>query len=192
MIVYHMSETLREGDYLTPDYDKKLTLVIPFLQGLERSEDCFCGMLLFGKFMYEVMSRSNLRYWANYAKYATEAVFEFVREREFPQCASRMRSNYFYDSMEHSRKLYEYDYGSCPEDGEAVQLFEIELEDDSPACCDMNIYDEAYEAIKQREDVQGAIEAARRYFSGDRTAEPTIEIMSDKPARAVRTIDNWK
>lgn len=191
MIVYHMSETLREGDFLTPDYEKLMALTAPFIQGLERGEDCFAGMLLFGKFMYEVMTRSKLRYWANYAKYATEAVFEYVRRGEFPEAYSRMASNYFYDTPEYSKKLYEYDYGSCPEDGEAVRLFEIELEDEAPQLRDMNLYDEAYDAM-HREDVQTAMDAARRYFAGEHTENPTWEILSDKPAKAVRTVENWK
>lgn len=191
MIVYHMSETLKKGDFLTPDYDKKMTLTIPFIQGLERGEECFCGMLLFGKFMYEVMTRSGHRYWANYAKYATEAVFEYVRRREFPEAYSRMASNYFYDTLAYSKKLYEYDYGSCPEDGEDVQLFEVELEDEAPQIRDMNLYDEAYDAM-HREDVQAAINAARRYFAGEHTENPVWEITSDKPAKAVRVIENWK
>ena len=191
MIVYHMSETLKEGDFLTPDYEKLMTLTVPFIQGLERGEECFCGMLLFGKFMYEVMTRSRLRYWANYAKYATEAVFEYVRRKEFPEVYSRMASNYFYDTVEYSKKLYEYDYGSCPDNDEGVQLFEIELEDKNPQYRDMNLYDMAYDAM-HREDVQTAMAAARRYFAGEHTDDPTWEIMSDKPAKAVRIIENWK
>ena len=192
MIVYHMSETLKEGNSLTPDYEKLMALTVPFIQGLERGEECFAGMLLFGKFMYEVMTRSKLRYWANYAKYATEAVFEYVRRKEFPDAYGRLDSNYFYDTLEYSKKLFEYDYGSCPEDGEDVQLFEIELEDENPQYRDMNLYDIAYEAIQKREDLPAAMEAARRYVAGKCTENPTWEIMSDKPAKAVRIIENWK
>lgn len=88
MEVYHISQSLQLGDTLTPDYEKLYQLAEPFLQGLERGLDCFTAMVLQGKYLYAVMSRSGLRYWADYAKYATEAVFEFVRRREFPQSYS--------------------------------------------------------------------------------------------------------
>ena len=96
MEVYHISQSLQLGDTLTPDYEKLYQLAEPFLQGLERGLDCFTAMVLQGKYLYAVMSRSGLRYWADYAKYATEAVFEFVRRREFPQSYSRLGCAYFF------------------------------------------------------------------------------------------------
>ena len=45
MIVYHMSETLRLGDRLEPDHQRTEALCRPFIQALERSEDCFAAMV---------------------------------------------------------------------------------------------------------------------------------------------------
>ena len=83
MIVYHMSETLKLGDRLEPDHQRTEALSRPFIQALERSEDCFYAMMLTGKYMFAVLDKSGLREWADYAKWCTEAIFEYVRQREF-------------------------------------------------------------------------------------------------------------
>ena len=137
MEVYHISRSLQPGDWLTPDYEKLSQLAEPFLQGLERGSDCFTAMVLQGKYLYAVMSRSGLRYWADYAKYATEAVFEFVRRREFPQSYSRLGCAYFFDSEACCRNHFEMDYGEDPEEGAKVGLFQVELEDPAPQYRDM-------------------------------------------------------
>ena len=41
MKVYHMSDTLQLGMSLQRDYKKNMELTLPFVQALERSEDCF-------------------------------------------------------------------------------------------------------------------------------------------------------
>ena len=94
MILYHISQTLRIGDELVPGKQKLSELAEPFAQGLERSRDCFCAMLLSGKYMYAVMNRSGLREWADYAKWATEGLFEYVRRSAFPEAVSRLNCVY--------------------------------------------------------------------------------------------------
>lgn len=189
MKLYHMSRTLQLGDTLIPDYQKSMALVQPFIQALEQSTDCFYGMVLNGKYMYALLEKFKLREWSDYAKWATEAVFEFVRKTEFPNSYSRMSSNYFYDNLPNCKKLYEYDWGcESKEEQEKVHLFEVDVDDNAPQKRDMNIYDEAYEAMSGSQDVQVVFECARRYFGGDATAEPTWEILSDKIAKAVTDI----
>ena len=166
MEVYHISQSLQRGDTLTPDYEKLYQLAEPFLQGLERGLDCFTAMVLQGKYLYAVMSRSGLRYWADYAKYATEAVFEFVRRREFPQSYSRLGCAYFFDSEACCRNHFEMDYGEDPEEGAKVGLFQVELEDPAPQYRDMSVYDLAYEAMSQRQDVGGGIPPGTAVFPG--------------------------
>ena len=39
--------------------------------------------------------------------------------------------------------------------------------------------------------IQTAFACARRYFAGEQTAEPVWEIMSEKPARAVKDISDY-
>ena len=188
MKLYHISQTLRLGDELRPGNQRFSDLAEPFIHGLERGPDCFYAMLLNGKYLFAVMNRSGLREWADYAKWATEGLFEFVRRRSFPEAVSRLRCVYYYDDLEAGKRLYEEDWGEeSPEEQEKVRLYEIELEDPAPQRRDMSVYDEAYEAI-ERLDVDAAIAAAERYFRGEASAEPVWEILSDKPARAVKDL----
>lgn len=192
MKLYHISQTLKIGDTLKPDHDKKAELCLPFIQALECSEDCFYGMVLNGKYLYSLLGKYNLREWSDYAKWATEGAFEFVRRTEFPSSYSRMKSNYFYDDLPNCKKLYEYDWGcESEEEQQKVHLFEVDVDDAVPQRRDMNIYDEAYNAMSETQDVQLVLACARRYFAGEQTAEPVWETMSDKPARAVKDITDY-
>ena len=192
MKLFHMSQTLQLGDRLKPDYDKTTDLCQPFVQALERSEDCFYGMVLNGKYMCAVLRKFRLREWSNYAKWATEGAFEYVRQKEFPRSYSRLKSNYFYDDLPSCKKLYEYDWGGDSEEAqEKVHLFEVDVEDIAPQRRDMNIYDEAYNAMSDKQDVSLVLSCARRYFAGEHTADPVWEILSDKPAIAVKDISTY-
>lgn len=189
MIVYHMSETLRLGDRLEPDHQRTEALCRPFIQALERSEDCFAAMVLNGKYLFAVLDKSGLREWADYAKWATEAAFEFVRAREFPERVSRLHCCYYYDSLENAKKLFNYDWGWASDEEQAhVHLYEIRLEDAQPDRRDMCLYDSAYDAMAQRQDVDFVLTNARRYYAGERSAEPVWELLSAAPAQAVRDI----
>ena len=188
MTFYHMSQTLRLGDELRPGNQNFTDLAEPFVQGLEHGRDCFLAMLLNGKYLFAVMNRSGLREWADYAKWAAEGLFEFVRRRSFPEAVSRLNCVYYYDDLEASKWLYEEDWGEeDPEEQEKVRLYEIELEDPAPQRRDMSVYDEAYDAI-ERLDLDAAIAAAERYFRGEASENPVWEILSDKPARAVKDL----
>lgn len=189
MIVYHISETLREGDALENNHGRYDRFAEPFLQALEMGEQWLRIMLLQGKYLFEVVDRSPLREWADYAKWSVEAVFEYVRRREFPHCPSRLNGCFYYDSEEQCRRFYHQDWdGECPEIRANIHLLKIELGDPTPARFDMNIYDMAYKVMEQRQDPTAAMELARRYFSGEGTAEPAWEILSERPARAVQKL----
>ena len=189
MIVYHMSETLKLGDSLEPDHQRTEALCRPFIQALERSEDCFAAMVLNGKYLFAVLDKSGLREWADYAKWATEAAFEFVRAREFPERVSRLHCCYYYDSLENAKKLFNYDWGWASDEERAhVHLYEIKLEDAQPDRRDMCLYDSAYDAMAERQDVDFVLTNARRYYAGERSAEPVWELLSAAPAQAVRDI----
>lgn len=189
MIVYHMSQTLALGDLLEADHERCSALSEPFLQALQRSEDCFCGMVLNAKYMYAVLVKYRMREWSNYAKWATEGAFEFIRRTEFPDACSRLKSSFFYEDVANSKKLFLYDWGSASEEEQQqVHLFEIEVDDPAPQKRDMNLYDQAYDAMEQTQDLSFVLACARRYFAGDHTDDPVWELMSDKPAKAVRDI----
>ena len=192
MIVYHMSDTLKLGDELKTDYKRTMDLAIPFVQALEKSVDCFYAMVLNGKYLRAVLGKFRLWEWSDYIKWSVEGAFEYIRKTEFPDSCSRITCNYFYDNLENCRILYDYDWGQASEEERAgIHLFEVELADDHPQMLDMRIYDEAYSAMEEREDVAFVLDCARRYFRGEQSENPVWEIRSDRPAKAVKDITDY-
>ena len=189
MKLYHMSQSLQLGDTLTPDYQKTLELAEPFVQALEQSIDCFCAMVLNGKYLYAVLSKFRMWEWSDYAKWATEGAFEFIRKTEFPQCYGRMSSNYFYDDLTACKKLFAYDWGNeSQEEQEKVHLFEVEVDDPAPQKHDMNLYDEAYDNMASSRNIPLILDLARQYYRGEGTANPTWEFLSVKKATATADV----
>ena len=189
MIVYHMSDTLKLGDELKTDFKQTMDLALPFVQALEQSADCFYAMVLNGKYLRAVLGKFRLWEWSDYVKWSVEGAFEYIRKTEFPNSCSRIRCNYFYDNLENCKVLYDYDWGQASEEERAgIHLFEVELADDHPQMLDMRIYDKAYNAMDEREDVPFVLDCARRYFRGERSDNPVLEIMSDMGAKAVKDI----
>lgn len=190
MQVYHMSDTLQLGMTLSQDYKGYMALTEPFVQALERSEDCFYGMLFSAKYLRAALGKFGLRDMAtNYTKWATEGIFEFVRRTEFPDCYCRLMSNYYFAQLDECKELYELDWGGAPEEERSkIRLFVVELEDETPQIRDMRLFDEGFDAMWDHEDVQTAFDCARRYFAGAHSAHPIWEIMSDKVAVAVMDI----
>ena len=192
MIVYHYSQTLKEGDRLEPGHVDVTDLCEPFIKALERSRDCFYGMLLNGRYMYAVLDRSGLRLWADYAKWATEGLFEFVRRKEFPNSVSRLRCCYFCTGLEDAVEAFEEGYGEeDEEEREKVRLFEVEVPEGSLETRDISLYDAAYDALNDRQDTDAAIELARKYFSGERGDEPIWEYLSAGDAVAVKDVSHF-
>lgn len=189
MKLYHMSDTLQLGDTMQPDFKRTMRLAEPFIQALEKSEDCFYAMVLNGKYLRAVLGKFKLWEWSDYIKWSVEGAFEYIRKTEFPNCCSRIQCNYFYDNLEDCKTLYEFDWGrASQEERDQIHLFEMELESETVEKRDMRVYDEAYDAMEEREDVKTVLDCARRYFSGGQTASPVWEIMSDKPAKAVKDV----
>lgn len=190
MKVYHMSDTLPLGAALTPDYKGSMELVAPFVQALERSEDCFYAMLFNAQYLRAVLGKFGQKSMAtNYAKWAAEGVFEYVRRREFPACCCRITGHYFFADIRSCQELFSVDWGGAPaEERSRIRLYEVELEDDAPQKRDMRMYDEAFDALWERSDLPAALECARRYFRGEATAAPVWELLSDKKAVAVRDL----
>ena len=190
MIVYHYSPTLKEGENLEPGHEKYGDLCEPFMEGLAYSRDCFVGMLLSGKYTFAVMNRSKLRYWANYAKWSTEGLFEYVRRKEYPSAVSRLHCNYFCVDVAECVRMFWEDWGEEePEDQEKVHLFEVELPADSLEKRDCSLFDAAYDAI-EKQDIEEALALARRYFAGEHGEAPAWEYLSDAQARAVKDISH--
>lgn len=189
MKLYHMSDTLKLGDQMGLDFKKTTSLAQPFVQALERSEDCFYAMVLNAKYLRAVLGKFKLWEWSDYVKWSVEGAFEYIRKTEYPHCCSRILCNYFYEDLSSCKILYEYDWGTASqEERDQIHLFEIELEADSVEKRDMRVYDEAYLAMEEHEDVQTVLACARRYFAGEQTENPVWELLSNKPAKAVRDI----
>lgn len=189
MIVYHYSPTLKEGDRLEPGYQNYTDLCEPFIQALEHSQDCFYGMLLNGKYLFAVMNRSHLRYWADYAKWATEGLLEYVRRHEYPQCVSRLRCNYFCSELDACIRMYREDWGEeTEEEQKKVHLFEVEIPENALDRRDMSVFDAVYDALNQKQEIAAALRYAREYFSGGHTEQPNWEYLSDADAKAVKDI----
>ena len=187
MILYHMSDTLKLGDELKNDYKNCANLALPFVQALEQSTDCFYAMVLNGKYLRAVLGKFRLWEWSDYIKWSVEGAFEYIRKTEFPNATSRIGCNYYYDNLPNVKILYDYDWGEASEEERnAIRLFEIELDDEAPQKYDMRVYDEAYTAMEEREDVKFVLDCARRYWRGEQTDSPVWEIMSNRPAKAVR------
>lgn len=190
MVLFHISDTLQLEAALSQDYKQNMPLVEPFVQALNKSEDCFYAMLLNAKLLKTVLRKFGLMdMQTNYVKWATEGIFEYIRMKEFPQSYSRILSNYFCDNHADIRQLYEVDW-NMKEKPERFQfhVYEVEVDDDAPQKRDMRLFDEAFDAMWDNEDVSAAIHYARRYFSGNQSDTPVWEILSDKPARAVKDI----
>lgn len=184
MKLYHMSDTLKLGDVLTPDFKKTMPLAQPFVQALEKSEDCYYAMVLSAKYLRAVLNKCHLREWSNYVKWSVEGAFEFIRKTEFPECCSRIECNYFYADLSSCKILYEYDWGEASEEERnQIHLFEVELDDEQPEKRDMRMYDKAYDAMWDHDDIQTVLSCARAYFAGRQTDEPVWELLSSKPAR---------
>lgn len=189
MILYHISDKLRLGDELRPGHERLDTLAEPFLQSLNRGEDCFAAMVLAGQYLRAVLARSGLREWSDYGKWAVEGAFEYIRRREFPACRSRLHCNFFYADPADSRRLFWDDWGAASqEERAAVRIFAVELDDGCPDRRDMRLYDAAYEAMLERQDIPAVLDCARRYFAGEAGGDPVWELLSDRPARAVRDL----
>lgn len=188
MRLYHIGAGIEEGMALVPGYRKLDILVEPFLMALDRGEDTFATVLIESRYFRAVMRKSGLREWSNYVKWSTEAVFERVRSREFPDCPGRLASLFYYRDMALSLRLYREDYPG-PSDREGIGLFEVEVEDEEPRPFDMTIYDEAYAAMEAGHDLAQAIDSARRYFGGCRSAKPIVELLGGGKATVIKKLE---
>jgi hypothetical protein len=69
-------------------------------------------------------------------------------------------------------------------------LFEVEVEEGSLERRDISVFDAAYEAISENQDIDTAIEYARQYFSGMNNDSPSWEFLSAGKAVSVKDISS--
>ena len=184
MKVYHMSQSLKLGDELQAGYKENEERCDTFVKALEKSEDCIHSLI--------VSKKTETEKWNDYVKWCVEAVFEFVRKTEFPSIPSRLNCNYYFDALEPFKALYEAGWAQEPEEERAkIRLYEIELDEEHPIKCDMLLFDEAYDRMFDSQNIKDVLNCARKYFSGCSSTNPIWEIMSDKPAKAVKDISDY-
>lgn len=189
MILYHVSDTLQLGETLNGDFMNLEPLIYPFFRALKRSEDCFFAMLMHAHYMSHVLYRNNIPDWTNCSKYATEAIFEYVRESRFPDCKSRIWSSYFSDDLDACRHFYDYVWRNTKDEVKArVHMYEIEIDQSTLEKRDMRLYDIAYDGMCADCDIDLAMDCAKRYFAGESSENPIWEYMSDAPAVAARDV----
>lgn len=189
MILYHISQTLTAGDFLTPDGQNCTELCEPFVQALEYGKDCFMGMVLNAKYMYAVLNKFHLREWSNYAKWATEGVFEYIRRKEFPNLVSRINCVFYYADIEYSKKLYNEAFADEPEnERKKLRLFKVEVDETQSDKRDMSLYDAAYDALCEKQDTDAVMEFARKYYSGKQSEAPVWEYLSPVSSKILQDI----
>ena len=181
MKVYHMSQTLQLGDTLKAGYKRNTERCNSFIDALERSES----------YLQTKIAEINVQgdEWREYVKWCVEGIFEFVRKNEFSFLPCRLDCCYYFDSLDYFKPLYEAGWAQEPEAERAkIRLFEIDLNEDNPIRCDMCIFDEAYDIMLESKNITAVLDCARKYFSGQPSATPIWEIMSDKCAIATKDI----
>lgn len=184
MKVYHMSQTLKLGEELQPDYKGNAERCDAFVKALEKGEDYIKSMV--------VSKNEETEEWNDYVKWCVESVFEFVRKNEFSSVPSRLNCNYYFEDLAPFKTLYEAGWAQEPEEERAkIRLYEVELDEEHPIKCDMRIFDEAYDMMFDCQDIKAVINCARQYFSGCSSTNPIWEIMSDMHAKAVKDISDY-
>lgn len=192
MKLYHMSDSLQVGAELVSDYKHNSGLAEPFIKALQFNRNVFYAMILNASYVGEVLAKYKMSGMpTNETKWACEGLFEFIRRTEFPDKCSRLKSNYYYDTLESCKKLFYEGWGNAPEDErEKIRLFEVEVE--GRICkYDMVLFDKAYDLLGNLDSPDGMKEIfdiARAYFRGDCTQDAVMEILSDGKAMAVNDI----
>lgn len=189
MKLYHMSDSLQAGMELVSDFKRNAGLAEPFVKALRFNRDVFFAMMLNAYYFGEVLAKYKMTGMpTNETKWACEGVFEFIRRTEFPDQCSRLKSNYYYDTLEKCGKLYRDGWANASEEKrQKIRLFEVEV-DGRIGKYDMVLFDKAYDLLADLQSPDGITEIfdlARAYFQGTYTSNPIIEILSDGKARAI-------
>ena len=87
--------------------------------------------------------------------------------------------------------MYQEDWGGeSEEEQQKIHLFEVEVSEESLEKRDISVYDAAYDAIRDKQDIDAALAYARRYFAGEHSVKPNWEYLSDGEATAVKDVSH--
>ena len=189
MILYHYSvDSYEGGSALINDYKKQYRYAEPFILALRQSMEIFTAAYFAAMYMGRELAALKLRKYENYCKDAVEAIFEFVRETEFPELPGRLNCVYYCRTREEALSLMESD---CFADNlfsrDRVKLLEVDVEDERIQIYDQNFYNYAMNRI-ELQDFEGVFADARKYYSLERTEEPIPEIVADGRNRIIAEI----
>ena len=189
MKLYHYSvDSYTGAAHLTNDYKNNYAFAEPFLLALRESKEVFKAVFFAAMYTGREVKALGLRKYENYRKDAVEGIFEYVRETEFPNDASRLRCVYYCES---EKEALDYMRDDCFADGlftkEQVVLLEVEVEKSSVRRYDQTFYNLALEAIEKR-DFDSVFALARKYFACERSENPLIEIAADGHNTVLRRI----
>ncbi len=182
MDYYHIGRGLELNSELVPDFKQTKRIVVPLIKTLEISETVFETAMLQARYTREIMRKQKLREWSDSTKWGTEAIFEYIRMREYPQLYSRLESNFFYKSKIDCEKLFKSDYVDCNDDDGTIFMYRIEVEDEECQEYDMTLFNKAYDASEGYADIEEIKNWAHKYWSGERETDQIIEILSNKKA----------
>lgn len=180
MRLYHYSvDSYKEGKSLTNDFKQSYKYAEPFILALRESMTLFKATYYSTMYTGRELIALKLRKYENYQKDAVEAIFEYVRETEFPNLPSRLNCVYYCETKE---EAIEYAMADCIDSGlftkEQVILMEVEVEDERIEKYDQEFYNLSMEEIEMNH-FDKVFEYARKYYAKERTADPLIEIVSD-------------
>lgn len=186
LIAYHYNTTYTGYTSLENDHCRKLRTAEPYIYALEHDGSVFSAMLLLGMYKDRLARAESENGWFEYAKDATEALFEHIRRREFTnRSISRLHCCYYVASLEEALRLGLDDWGN----DSALKILEVEIDDRHVMRYDQAFYNQAYELFvhyRSEEDIRKASGLARRYFAGEMSAQPLPELLADGENRIRR------
>lgn len=188
MVLYHYSVTYKGDPQLTNDYNKRRLTAEPMISALRKGVDWFEVLLLGEQYHARLMAEKGKFY--NYVKDAAEALFEFIREREFPDSSvSRLGCVYYFPDLSSAVKAAYEDWIDCGDlTKDEVKILEVQVSDGGIYEYDQEFYNRAYELMKEHRIAEAA-ECARKYFSGEKTDSPIPEILSGGENTVIREIE---
>ncbi len=190
MIAYHYSITYQGDPSLQNDYHKRYRLAEPYVRALQNGSSVFSAMLLLAMYHNRYL-QSEKTGWFEYAKDATEAVFEYVRKTEFPERVSRVNCVYAAEKLEEVRRQAKEDWGTDPENYEKLRILELELDPERTVIYDQSFFNQAYDRMQDyhgEQDLQKVMDLARSYFSGERSNDAVLEVLSDGENKVLRVL----
>lgn len=192
MILYHYSvDSYKDGGELLNDFNKLRRFAEPFVFALEKGEDCFWSTFLSAMYYSRELCALGLRKRENYVKDSVEGVFEYVRRHEFGERAvSRVGCVYYCKTADEAVKYLRDD---CLDSGdfttEQVKLLEVETDGSRVFSYDQYFFNEAERVMEDERSLERVKELARRYFSGEMSENPLVEILSDGKNKVLRELE---